>query len=271
MIRSTSSSSLLDANRTYASVVSGQGASSKPTGVCKLNQLWAEFSEKLRSELSRQSKIGLRRQRSDSVEHEVKENPRPQRSRSNSFDSHQTYELTNREVATQSCFVEKVKVYKIIQIGVLEILKIRFSQDSIASVEDLYASILENGFIQNYPLDVVQMPDGLYTTLDNRRLYVAQKIVSKNDKFKIPVIVHLCSEKCPFSRYQPIRSNFEGLLEREKENDRNRWYIELPGIMNKTWGHAVILRMLNSWNLNDPTSILESPYGFNALPLDRSS
>ncbi|AET59191.1 hypothetical protein HPL003_12170 [Paenibacillus terrae HPL-003] len=52
--------------------------------------------------------------------------------------------------------------------------EIQFSQSSVNGADDIIASMKANGW-KGDPIDVVQMPDGSYTTIDNTRVVAARK------------------------------------------------------------------------------------------------
>lgn len=68
-----------------------------------------------------------------------------------------------------------------------QILGIRFSQDSVEAQSsdgvDLFEVIRSKGWKKNSPIKVVVMPDGDVTSLDNRRVLAAKKIVRISHSF----------------------------------------------------------------------------------------
>ena len=52
--------------------------------------------------------------------------------------------------------------------------EIRYSQSSVNGSNDIIQSMKANGW-QGYPIDVVEMPDGIYTTIDNTRVVSARE------------------------------------------------------------------------------------------------
>jgi hypothetical protein len=68
-----------------------------------------------------------------------------------------------------------------------EILNIRFSQSSVGSLSregtDLYQGILTNNWNPTSYINLVNMPDGLQTSMDNRRVLAIKKIVRSDPDF----------------------------------------------------------------------------------------
>ncbi|MDE7435401.1 MAG: hypothetical protein K2N01_06230, partial [Lachnospiraceae bacterium] len=52
--------------------------------------------------------------------------------------------------------------------------EIRYSQSSVNGSNDIIQSMRENGW-KGAPIDVVEMPDGIYTTVDNTRVVSARE------------------------------------------------------------------------------------------------
>lgn len=158
------------------------------------------------------------------------------------------------------------------------ISKLRFSQKTVNSktctgdtLDELQLSILK-GWKKNFPLNVVKMPDGQFTSLDNRRLYVLKKLTQSNltamqGKVEIRVYDHRDKmDACTLGGIlTPIKSNhsyetfqaFEDRLERHSDYRQSLNYA--------TYGYGVVMRMLGSGSEDTLT------YGFASSPTVESS
>ncbi|MBP5433123.1 RHS repeat-associated core domain-containing protein [Ruminococcus sp.] len=113
--------------------------------------------------------------------------------------------------------------------------KIRFSQSSCNGSAEIIESMKANGW-QGDPIDVVQMPDGNYTTIDNTRLYSAQQA-----GIDVKVNIHSYDEPLPSADFV----------------DR---FTTPKGGVPKTWGDAVTNRINNqnaSFRNNNPSGSWE--------------
>lgn len=123
--------------------------------------------------------------------------------------------------------------------------KIRFSQDFVnfrsggnsgQTIYNLLDSVKATGFDPRYPIDVVQMSDGRYTSFDNRRLLVARIW-----GVQVRVRVHSHNERLP--------------------DDWNRQ----EGILGeRTWGNAVLARVRRqtstTFSFSRPLGSFDLPY-----------
>ena len=146
---------------------------------------------------------------------------------------------------------------------------IRFSQKSVNSVftdengRDQPLSELEGlmkqGFKKKYALEVVKMPDGNLTSYDNRRLYLAKKILNDNPDYKIWVNVHDANDEAPKGK-----SNFE-----QQQFYKNwGWSFgkgqgETKAVNNGSWGQLVALRVAGDFN---SAAYIHTPFGYNNPP-----
>lgn len=69
--------------------------------------------------------------------------------------------------------------------------EIRFSQTSVNGAGEIIESMKKNGWLGD-AIDVVEMPDGKLTTIDNTRLIAAQIV-----GIKAKVVIHKFNEKLP--------------------------------------------------------------------------
>ncbi len=114
---------------------------------------------------------------------------------------------------------------------------IRFSQSSVNGSVEITESMKNNGWIGD-PVDIVEMPDGIYTTVDNTRVLAA-----RNAGIDVKANVHSYNEPLP--------------------NEYIDRFTTRNGVPT-TWGEAVELRIRNqkssfrntnpmgSWNLENP-------------------
>ncbi|MDE6887893.1 MAG: hypothetical protein K2P45_04510 [Eubacterium sp.] len=93
---------------------------------------------------------------------------------------------------------------------------IRFSQSSVNGSDEITASMKKNGW-KGDPIDVVQMPDGAYTTIDNTRVVAAREA-----GINVKANVHNCGDSLP-----------DEYIER---------FTTKKGVP-KTWGDAIQLRI----------------------------
>lgn len=110
--------------------------------------------------------------------------------------------------------------------------KVLFSQSSVSdaasdgqtanaiSIDELAERMFKQGFDSKYPLDIVQVSEDTFSSLDNRRLLIAKKIKKFCEDYKVWVRVHGYDE--PLSRIN--RQRFRAL----------------------TWGQALELRTYSS-------------------------
>lgn len=149
-----------------------------------------------------------------------------------------------------------------------EILKVRFSQDKISpyttsrkgepgiSLNDLKDRISKGW---NGPsLQCVRMPDGIITSMDNRRLYVCQKIASEKPDFEMPITLfsHKFYAKWKVNSIKGHRDDYEGDSQYIKRADCTE-----HGLYRGSWGEAVYLRMSGGDKFNST-----KPYGFENPP-----
>ncbi|MFQ5729651.1 MAG: hypothetical protein ACE5GN_04760, partial [Waddliaceae bacterium] len=95
-------------------------------------------------------------------------------------------------------------------LAIQEVAAARFSHSTIAAgtvhgeerltLDDLKGKIVTNGWDKKAPrLKLYEMPDGRYTSWDNRRLWALKRIVEENatSTLQIPVRVYRCLGKAP--------------------------------------------------------------------------
>lgn len=148
-----------------------------------------------------------------------------------------------------------------------DLAKLRFSQKTISGAfndektplfaprdqneqQTLYQIFKSDGWssAQKDKIDVVLMPDGAYTSLDNRRLAVAKAVGKLNPQFTVHVKPHHHSEEAPQSIFNRV-AGYDPLSKPP------------TGILQNTYGHAISARMQKS---NDNRAI--QSYGFNSYP-----
>lgn len=158
------------------------------------------------------------------------------------------------------------------------ISKLRFSQRTVSSktssgdtLDELQLSILK-GWKKNSPLIVVKMPDGEYTSLDNRRLTVLKQIPQSSlsamkDKVEIQVYDHTdkMGQMVLGGIMTPIKSNHSGSTVQKFEERLERHFDYRREFKYGTYGYGLTMRMLGS----GATSPLD--YGFTASPIVESS
>jgi hypothetical protein len=154
-----------------------------------------------------------------------------------------------------------------------EIRAIRFSQDSInfetsdsQTLDQLIESLSVHGWGRGYaPINIVEMPDGARTTLDNRRLYAVMRVLEKNPRFRLPVNIHRHTDKADKKTYLfPIN--------RDAKSNRAVVGLEALKILSSaneidagSMGYCVYARMRV---LTSRTPATHS-YGFSDLPVVR--
>ena len=99
----------------------------------------------------------------------------------------------------------------------LDPAEIRQSQTSVNDVAEVEASMRADGWVGK-PIDVVRMPDGGLTTVDNTRLLAA-----KRAGIDVHVTVHNFKDPIPEPRAVKLRSR--------------------KGLLPRTWGEAVLYRI----------------------------
>ncbi|MGC6177217.1 PAAR-like protein [Lacrimispora sp. 38-1] len=113
--------------------------------------------------------------------------------------------------------------------------EIRFSQSSVNGADDIITSMKKDGWVGD-PIDVVKMPDGSYTTIDNTRVAAAREA-----GINVQANVH--------SYNDPLPSNFV-----------NRF--TTPKGVPSTWGEATNLRILkqnSAFRGNYPSGSFDMP------------
>ena len=131
---------------------------------------------------------------------------------------------------------------------------ILFTQDSVSAfasdgmesnaitLDRLAARMFKNGFDRNYPLDIVEIEENKFTSIDNRRLLIAKRIKNFCSIYKIWVRIHGFRE--PLSKENVHR--FSGAL---------------------TWGEAVQRRVGDNSNGFKKYPIIRNNAGiFDARP-----
>lgn len=113
--------------------------------------------------------------------------------------------------------------------------EIRFSQSSVNGADDIITSMKKDGWVGD-PIDVVKMPDGSYTTIDNTRVAAAREA-----GINVQANVHNYND--------PLPSNFV-----------NRF--TTPKGVPSTWGEATNLRILkqnSAFRGNYPSGSFDMP------------
>ena len=141
-----------------------------------------------------------------------------------------SFGIACKSIGAQSAASEKPEVKTI------DPNKIRYSQSSTNGSEEITESMIKNGWVGD-PIDVVEMPDGVYTTVDNTRVQSA-----RNAGIDVKAVVHPYDEPLP-----------------QEYIDR---FTTKKGVPT-TWGEAVELRIgkqkvsfrnsnpLGGWNLDN--------------------
>jgi hypothetical protein len=134
-----------------------------------------------------------------------------------------------------------IKLRKPITIDNKTVNRIRFSQVTIAptlstgeSLDELVRDILKNGWNPHYPLQIVLMPDGGFTSFDNRRLYALKTILAKDPsaKIKITVILRPCNAHADGQMIGRSRSGINKMDPNERTSVVNE-------IMSCQYNHAI--------------------------------
>ncbi len=94
--------------------------------------------------------------------------------------------------------------------------KIRYSQSSVNGSSDIIQSMRKNGW-RGEPIDIVEMPDGIYTTVDNTRV-----VSARETGINVQANVHGYNDSLP-SEYVERFTTKKGVP--------------------KTWGEAIELRV----------------------------
>ena len=96
-----------------------------------------------------------------------------------------------------------------------DILKLRFSQDSISNqtkegipIGNLIANMKSEGWKNSVQLEVVRMPDGDLVSLNNRRLYAARKAATEKPDFKIKVAEYSHDAKAPIKLLRGVTTEY---------------------------------------------------------------
>ena len=113
--------------------------------------------------------------------------------------------------------------------------EIRFSQSSVNGADDIITSMEKDGWVGD-PIDVVKMPDGSYTTIDNTRVAAAREA-----GINVQANLHNYND--------PLPSNFV-----------NRF--TTPKGVPSTWGEATNLRILkqnSAFRGNYPSGLFDMP------------
>lgn len=153
-----------------------------------------------------------------------------------------------------------------------KISRIRFSQTNVGREVWKYRDSMSiDGFDKNHPIEVVEMPDTYFTSLNNRRLLAAKLVAKKNPDFVLYAKVYKYDEQ----RYTGC---FVKALNYQIENyasdcDSNLRSVLPDAIKKRTWGEAVVRRLQgqSEWMVedNDGKLVFKTPYGFYGLPAVR--
>lgn len=160
---------------------------------------------------------------------------------------------------------------------------IRFSQVTVAptlstgqSLDELVRDILENGWDLNCPLQVVVMPDGGFTSFDNRRLYALKTIIENNPKIEVKANIIL-SQSTTRADGETI-GRARDYINKMDPNDRDSIVRELVtcqqkhAILGNTLGGCIESRMHGIEPSKrkllgiTPEFLDANPYGFTKMP-----
>lgn len=146
------------------------------------------------------------------------------------------------------------------------IVRVRFSQDSIDSLSsdgvDLFEVIRREGWKKGTSISVVRMPDSECTSLDNRRLHAAKRIVQEvSTTFGITAELREHSVTTGRIQQDAIRIAKKVLAKNSRHSVEQT---ELK-LQEGTYGAMVYYRMrLGEGNFDS------EPYGFTEMPIIRS-
>lgn len=180
---------------------------------------------------------------------------------------------------------------KISYINPQEVMSIRFSQMTIdskirggESIQDLMTDIVSNGWREDCPIEIVEMPDGVFTSLDNRRLQ-ALKLIGEYYpdsyvKLKITVIKHRFDEIADPLKVGQITTRVKEMDAEESE----RIYKEVDEIIKKnpnltflnkkSFGYLVLIRMYGLTGADRSflkIDKMKQVYGFTTYPIEMTS
>lgn len=156
-----------------------------------------------------------------------------------------------------------------------KIKNMRYSQDSIADKSadgiDLFTVIKDKGWKTGVTMMGVEMPDGKYTSLDNRRLFALKRIVNEaaSNVFKEAAIkpaMHIYKHDHTSEKIQKEVKRLKNLSENLGRSQGPG--LEESGIKEGTIGALVYYRMRGGGanSLNE-----KNTYGFESNPLVRPS
>jgi hypothetical protein len=159
-----------------------------------------------------------------------------------------------------------------------DIRNIRFSQTSCkdATTNDIAIKTLAKfmtspKYCQKNPIHIIEMPDGTYTSLDNRRLY-ATKLAIDVDRVAVSIfaLVHkhddIVESESGKNWHKALSDEFNKLLENETKGQQRLWKKTPEGILPNTWGSMVIMRMKNGFESNYDYQGTQK-YGYSKIEL----
>lgn len=158
-----------------------------------------------------------------------------------------------------------VVIPEVKKISGADILKLRFSQDSIKSetmegmkLPDLIQNMKDKGWKKGTTITVIRMPDNTLVSLDNRRLYAAKQVASEKDNFTIQIQQFNHFDSAP-------KKMLDGVIkEYTRERQASTIHMVPEEISPNTYGHLAKLRIhARNGELNSPN------FGYEADPIIR--
>jgi len=153
-----------------------------------------------------------------------------------------------------------------------QVQKIRFSQESCSEttktgqlVDNVALSMKNSGFKKEHAIEVVLMPDGIYTSMDNRRLVAAKQAIDiHRASLTVFVNAHKHDDAVDMLLYEIEYEAFNKLLAKESKKSQKKWRVNPEGISKHTWGELIILRMKSGYEGNYDVTGKEK-YGYNHI------
>jgi hypothetical protein len=146
---------------------------------------------------------------------------------------------------------------------------IRFSQKSVNCIYtdengrdqplDHLKDRMSKGFNKEYALEVVKMPDGTLTSYDNRRLYLAKKILQDNADYKIWINVHPAGHNAPIGKLRSAQNTFKTNFNHPFGEGEG----ETKAVAEGTWGQLIALRVAGDYN---SSAYKHTPFGYDKPP-----
>lgn len=135
------------------------------------------------------------------------------------------------------------------------LFKDHYRNSCLASPVTLYDVLRTKGWKNGSHIDIVKMPNDVYTSLDNRRLAVAQAVVRfASSSLEIKAHPHQHLDTAANNIWRRILVNGESFSSSKR-----------PDIFNASWGHVIVTRVAKSSGYKEPTE--DTPYGFSDLPV----